>query len=136
MYQSYLQVTNCIPWGLPCNRQSFCPQNDRIFLSWDIVKVNVFQTSRENNILVSKIEPFVKIKLCFLFTIRILWQHFILTKMQWETRHQQKKAKKRYNIIYPKFKKEEYSVREVNVGCTYGISSFIFLISIIQQKRF
>lgn len=46
--------------------------------------------------------------------------------MQWESRHQQKKAKKRYDIIYPKFKKGEYSVREVNVGCIYGISSFIF----------
>lgn len=31
-----------------------------------------------------------------------------------------KEGKKRYDIIYSKFKKGEYSVREVNVGCTYG----------------
>ena len=44
-------------------------------------------------------------------------------------------GRKRYDIIFPKFKKGDYSVREVKVDCTYGMYMHFFGVYLFLNEK-
>lgn len=76
-------------WRIPCCRQPLCTKDDWFFLPWNVVKVNNFE---KNKFKLRKLFFLSFTLIGYIFDIDLCLLLYILMKMEWGNKPQQKKG--------------------------------------------